>query len=63
MVVVVRTNSYHLVNRMVAERSGHFSSARVCYVFYNGSYSQGLNMTIPAGMTPLAEDIMTTRRS
>lgn len=38
-----------------ADLSGHFSSGSVYYTFSSGSLLQGLKVTLPAGMTPLAE--------
>lgn len=48
------------MNFIVADLSGHFYNGNVCYDLYNGYVSHGLKLTIPAGMIPLADDIITT---
>lgn len=48
------------MNFIVADLSGHFYNDKVCYDLSKGYVSHGLKFTIPAGMIPLADDIMTT---
>ena len=58
-----RINTKDWTKVIWADLSGHFSSGKVYSTFSWGSLLQGLKLTLPAGMTPLAEAICTKMRT